>query len=152
MSASTTALDALQQDTWATATGTEDDLSLVFRFRQHMPLAVRQASDVPSLINVYWGYDGSESNGMPPSDHYDRQIAFEEAIVPLDEEDRLGFLMLVITGNSRKEWIFYANDVDAWLARFNELLSGHSVYPIEIETGDDPDWTAWRGVAACAQN
>ena len=60
--------------------------------------------------------------------------------------------MLVVTGNSRKEWIFYANDVSVWLERFNDLLASHPAYPIEIETDADPDWATWRGVAVCAQN
>jgi hypothetical protein len=60
--------------------------------------------------------------------------------------------MLVVTGNSRKEWIFYTNDISAWLDRLNQLLAGHHAYPIEIQTDTDPAWSTWRGVAACAQN
>ena len=146
------ATGALNQDIWATATGQEDQLPLVFRFRQHVPSAVRRTADFPALINVYWRYDGSKSNGMPPSGDNERQIAFEDAIAPIDGQDGFGYLMLVVTGNSRKEWIFYAGDVSTWLDRFNQLLAGHDPYPIEIQTDTNPDWSTWREVAACAQN
>ncbi|MBS0432407.1 MAG: DUF695 domain-containing protein [Proteobacteria bacterium] len=142
----------MNQDVWATATGKEDGLPLIFRFRMHMPLAVSRISDFPILINVYWSYDGSSNNGMPPPEDNERQIAFEDAITPLDGEEHLAYLMLVVTGNSRKEWIFYAQNFELWLARMNDLLSGHSLYPIQIETNDDPDWAAWRDIAICAQN
>ena len=144
--------DTLNQDIWATATGQENELPLVFRFRQHIPVAVSSSADFPTLINIYWRYDGTNNNGMPPYDDNEQQIKFEDAIAPLDEQDRLGYLMLVVTGNSRKEWIFYANDIPAWLERFNDLLAGHTVYPIEIETDSDPEWSTWREVAVCAQH
>jgi hypothetical protein len=144
--------DSLDQDIWATATGQENQLPLVFRFRQHLPVSVKRTGDFPTLVNVYWRFDGSNSNGMPPSVENEHQISFEDAIASIDGADGFGYLMLVVTGNSRKEWIFYANDISAWLDRFNQLLAGHKAYPIEIRTDADPDWSTWRGVAACAQN
>jgi Family of unknown function (DUF695) len=144
--------DSLSQDTWATATGREDDLPLIFRFRQHIPVAVHRSADFSTLINIYWRYDGTANNGMPPSEDNEHQIEFEDAMAPIDEQDGLGYLMLVVTGNSRKEWIFYTNDVSVWLDRFNEILVGHAVYPVEIETSTDPNWSTWKGVAVCAQH
>ena len=151
MSEASAAPDSLAQDIWATATGSEDGLPLIFRFRQHLPVAIRSSTDFPTLINVYWRYVGNDSNGMPSAEDNEQQILFEDAIDSIDEQDGLGYLMLVVTGNSRKEWIFYTNDVPAWLDRFNALLTGHAVYPIEIETSTDPDWSTWRDVAVCAQ-
>jgi hypothetical protein len=150
--ANDSASDSLTQDIWATATGKEGALPLIFRFRMHIPTSVISTTDFPVLINVYWRYDGSGNNGLPPLQENERQITFEDAITPLDEQEHLAYLMLVVTGNSRKEWIFYAREFEAWLARLNEVLHGHDVYPIEIETSHDPAWTTWRDVAKCAQN
>lgn len=144
--------DPLSQDVWATATGRDDDFPLIFRFRQHMPIAINATNGFPTLVNIYWRYDGSGNHGMPLPDDSEQQVQFEDAIASLDAQDGLGYLMLVVTGNSRKEWIFYCNDIPAWLDRFNDLLVGHPVYPIEIETSTDREWSTWREVAVCAQH
>ena len=80
MSGQSIASNTLSQDIWATATGKENELPLVFRFRQHMPVSVRRSSEFPTLINIYWRYDGGSNNGMPPSEDNEQQIEFEDAL------------------------------------------------------------------------
>lgn len=152
MSGKSSAPGPLSQDIWATATGGEKNLPIVFRFRQHMPVSINGLNDFPFLIHVRWRYDGTGNNGMPSRDDNRRQIELEDAIASLDEQDGLGYLMLVVTGNSRKEWIFYSSDIPAWLNRFNELLASHPRYPVEIETSTDQEWSTWKDVAVCAQH
>ena len=72
-------------------------------------------------------------------------IVFEDTLIPLDLEG-YSQLMLVITGNGSKEWIWYARDFDDWIGRLNAALSGHPVYPIDIEYQLDPEMVDTPGV------
>jgi hypothetical protein len=99
------------QDTWLTAQGSENDLPLIFRARQHKPKGI-DISCYPTLLNIYWPYDASIRNGMPPVDINEQQVKFENAIERIDDE-AIAHLMLVITGNGRKEWIYYIQNPDS---------------------------------------
>lgn len=56
--------------------------------------------------------------------------------------------MLVVTGNGRKEWIWYFSDLESWIDEFNNLLTNCPVYPIEIETNTDPEWSTYHNFIA----
>ena len=129
-----------QSDTWFTATGEKDGKVLIFRSR--IKANVRE-SDYPNLITIYWHYDTDDESGMPSIETNENQIVFEDALETLDSE-ALSFLMLVVTGNSRKEWYSYVSDVEIWMEKFNELLTTHSEYPIEIENSYEPNWDLYH--------
>ena len=131
-----------QEDTWFTATGEEDGKPLIFRSRIIATSEITE-SDYPNLITVYWYFETDDESGMPDEETNDGQIDFEDALETLDSEE-LSFLMLVVTGNGRKEWHWYASDVDAWMKKLNEQLANHPEYPIEIENSYEPDWSLYR--------
>jgi len=80
---------------------------------------------------------------MPDATVNEAQIGFEDAIEPLCTGSS-GFLMLVFTGNSRKEWLFYTPSPDMWTAKLTKLLARHPPYPLRIENWADADWTTWQ--------
>lgn len=129
-----------KEDIWFTATGEEDGKPLIFRSRIK---AKTQESDYPNLVTIYWYYETDDENGIPSVETNDAQIDFEDALETLDSE-AFGFLMLVVTGNGRKEWHWYASDVETWMNKFNELLTDHPEYPIEIENSFEPDWSLYH--------
>src|SRR5215510_10162424 len=139
--------DSLAKSLWQVATASEKGRPIIIRFRVHVPIGV-QTDNFPTLVKILWSYDGSVRNGLPGTEDRDRHVEFEEATRSLNENDKLGFLMLVVTGNSRKEWTHYVSNLDAWLACLSELVGSHDAYPIELGTMQDPAWTAWRDVAS----
>jgi hypothetical protein len=133
------------RDVWATATGEDGGLPVVFRYRQNRPFAMG-ATPYPSALRVLWEFDASVRNGMPSPDTNELQVVFEDALAPIGEGET-GFLMLVFTGNGRKEWLYYVTDPGVWLDRLNALLVGHQPYPLQIEDWPDDDWSTWQDFA-----
>lgn len=134
--------NALAENLYFTAQGEQGGQPVIYRSMQDVPEGARE-SDYPTLLNIYWGYDNSQNNGMPDSETNDKQIAFEDAISSLDSTG-ISHLMLVITGNGRKEWVWYVKDPKIWMSKFNQLLSSHQMYPIEIEIQKDPQWSTYH--------
>jgi len=133
----------LTDDVWFTATGEEDGKPLIFRGRQNVPAGVTE-SDYPTLLSIFWPYEAADESGMPDEETNDDQIDLEDALEVLDSPG-VSFQMLVVTGNGRKEWHWYVSDVEEWMTRVNELLAGHSAFPIEIVNYLEPDWAMYHG-------
>jgi hypothetical protein len=131
-----------QKDTWFTATGDEDGKPLIFRSRIK-EFSDTTESDYPYLITIRWYYETDDESGMPNEETNNAQIDLEDALEPLDSE-ALSVLMLVVIGNGRKEWHWYASDVEVWMSKFNELLANHPEYPIEIENSYEPNWSLYH--------
>lgn len=140
---------ALAENMYFTATGEQDGRPVIYRSMQFVPDGERE-SDYPSLINIYWPFDVKSNNGMPDRDSNNKQMEFEDALSSLDVSGT-SHLMLVITGNGRKEWIWYVKDIELWMEKLNSLLAGTEVYPIEIETSHDPEWAAYHHFLAAVK-
>lgn len=127
---------------WFTAQGEEDNKPLIFRGREHIPADVTE-SDYPFLLSIYWPYDAVNESGMPDEETEEAHVDFEDALNKLDSPN-LGFLMLIVTGNGRKEWHWYVVNDEVWMNRFNELLADYPVFPIQIEADNEPDWALYH--------
>jgi hypothetical protein len=133
----------MPEDIWFTANGEEDGKPLVFRSRQNVPSDVVE-SDYPTHVSVFWPYKSANESGMPDEETNDGQIILEDAFQPLVSSG-VSVLMLVVTGNGRKEWHWYVSDVAKWMEVLNESLVGHPEFPIEIESSHEPDWVLYHG-------
>ena len=117
----------------------ESGLPVIWAFADVPPLqSTREA--LPWLTVISWRYDDSSRNGMPPKPLNERMIALEDAIE--GAVVRSGFCEHAIsrTGNQLKELVYYINDRDTFLARFNDALRDHERYPIAITFYHDPEW------------
>jgi len=130
------------ENIYFTATGEQEGRPVIYRSMQSVPAGEKE-SDFPTLINIYWPFEKEENNGMPDQNTNEKQIAFEDAIASLDVNGT-SHLMLVVTGNGRKEWIWYVKDSNKWMNKLNELLTGHEVYPIQIEMEKDSEWSTYH--------
>lgn len=137
------------ENIYFTAQGEQDGKPVIYRSMVKVPEGQKEA-DYPTLINIYWPFEVDANNGMPDGQTNEDQITFEDALDQLDHHG-VSHLMLVVTGNGRKEWIWYVKDVEGWLGKFNELLSDHKVYPIEIEINQDPKWTTYHDFVSGVQ-
>lgn len=129
-----------KKDIYFTATGEIDGLPLIFR--SSLKTGVHEP-DYPYLVTVYWDYETDDKNGMPTEETNEAQVIFEDALEPLQAE-AFSHLMLVVTGNGQKEWNWYVSDVESWMEQFNELISDHPDYPLEIENSFEPDWASYH--------
>lgn len=105
----------------------------------------------PHRIGIIWPYEPI-SNGLASEDDNKLQNIFEDALDLLEDENK-GILSLVVFGAGRKEWHWYVKDIETWMGRFNEILSTHSQYPLQIEFADNDNWdyhngfTKWANIA-----
>ncbi|WP_372870861.1 DUF695 domain-containing protein [Shewanella sp.] len=138
--------EAVAENTYFTAQGEQDGKPVIYRSMEKVPEGQNE-SDYPTLINIYWPFEADENNGMPNAQTNHDQIAFEDTLDQLDQNG-VSHLMLVVTGNGRKEWVWYVKDVEGWMIKLNERLSGHKVYPIQIEINQDPEWATYHNFVA----
>lgn len=129
------------EDEWVIAQGTEQQLPVIYRFRAQVPRGVRTAQ-YPRLVNLYWRYEPGREEGMPGPEDYERMLALEDKLDGIEGRD-VGYLVLSITGNSRKEWIWQVRSDDLFISALNNQLVGEASFPIEIEANDDPEWNSY---------
>jgi hypothetical protein len=133
------------KDIYFTATGQEEGNALIFRSLKAVPAGVHEA-DLPNRLIILWRYE-TDLNGMPDADANSAQIAVEDALMPLDVNE-IGRQMLVVTGNNRKEWLWYVKDFDSWIAQLNQRLTRSPAYPIDISHSHEPQWSSYKDFIA----
>jgi hypothetical protein len=116
----------------------EDGIPVIFRLVAELPDETTR-NLLPWLTVIAWRYDGSSRNGMPPNDTNQKMIRLEDAIESLV---RPGFMRHAYsrTGNGLKEFAYYINDRDTFIAAFNTALQSHERYPLDINFYSDPEW------------
>ena len=130
---------------WTLARGKAGGNDTIVRALARVPLADRRR-DRPVLVSITWAYDGEATGGMPSRALYDRIEGFEVRLfAALDAED-FATEAAAITGNGARQWRFYTADAEEFIARFTAALTGETVYPIELEAVDDPEWQGLRDV------
>ncbi|EMW0566142.1 TPA: DUF695 domain-containing protein [Vibrio parahaemolyticus] len=134
--------EAVAQNMYFTAQGEQNGNPVIYRSMENVPVGQNE-SDFPTLVSIYWPFKLEANNGMPDQQTNEDQVSFEDALETLDKND-VSHLMLVVTGNGRKEWLWYVKDAESWMAKLNELLIGHKVYPIEISLSLEPSWSTYH--------
>ena len=129
-------------DPWTIAEGNEDGLPVLYRLRGCVPDGI-SISKYPYLLSILWHYETKEESGMPSKDTNEQQLAFDDALDEMDNTGQ-GTLMLVVTGNGRREWIWYVSNPQDWLASLHTCLVGHPVYPLDIQQSEDSEWNTWK--------
>jgi hypothetical protein len=128
----------IENDQWAVAEGTHNDLPLMIRFRDKFVQGVN-ISNHPQLIQIFWEYSEHES-GMPSTEDSQSMEVFENRLVEALEGDLTGVLSAVITTNGVREWVYYCKSTDSFAKKLHNMPQESEPYPIGIEAGNDPDW------------
>jgi hypothetical protein len=139
------------EDEWAVATGEEDGRMLICRFRQAVPDGIA-VGDFPELVTIRWRHGDTGNNGLPEGEVTEKMNGVEERLDSL-EGVRTGFLMMVYTGNQRKEWCWYTREVDPFVEAVYATLprGAANEMPLEFEHTHDPRWQAWRDVVVSVE-
>lgn len=127
---------------WVLAESEHEGRTYIYRFRQSIPHGI-EPTDFPHVVTIQWPYDGSEYNGMPKPEVQQPMMRFEEAVSSI-EGPRIGFVLIVVTGDNRKEWTWHVRDTDTFMSELNCVLASHETYPIEIYYGRDDNWDEFR--------
>src|SRR2546430_8858362 len=132
-----------RDDRWAVAQAEEDGLPLLFRYRQNLP--VKNTEQFPYLISILWLYDGKRQRGMPDDETLAQMDRVEDALDTIDQSGD-AFLMVAVTGNNRREWIWYTDDKERYMALVNKALPRQQKFPLDFATSEDPSWQTYRSI------
>jgi hypothetical protein len=113
------------------------------KVRSDLP-ADAQPAKYPNAIEMHWKYP-PDDKGLPSAKVLTQVAKLEAAIDPI-QGDRVGYLMMIVTGNGERTWLWYVADPKAFGAALNRLLPGHP-FPITLNAaGKEPDWTTYRAM------
>ncbi|WP_369990802.1 DUF695 domain-containing protein [Pseudomonas xanthosomatis] len=128
------------ESTWSVGTSTVQGRRVVYKYIDSVPPASTR-QQLPWLTIVSWKYDGDKNDGMPPPKTNQAMIALEDALETLSDHQKACLEVYTGTGNNLKEFAFYIADREAFMVDFNNALSGHPAYPIEINFYEDREWS-----------
>jgi hypothetical protein len=134
------------EERWLLAKSEEANLPMIYRIRQETPPGIR-LQEFPFLVNIHWHYENVLHNGFPPEDVLLRMNELEEHLDQI-EADKIGFMVISVTGNCRKEWVWYAADKRIFVEKLNSVLEGLAPFPIGLATAEDPAWESYKSLLA----
>jgi hypothetical protein len=126
-----------------------EDNAFIVRIRGAKPPGISPV-DYPTLMNLCWFTEETSENGMPTPECLDTMLEMEELLHELEGES-IGFMMFSVTGNGRKEWLWYVKDQDAFIEGLNRCLAGHEEFPIEIESAPAGNWDTYEDIIASVE-
>jgi hypothetical protein len=137
----TASMVAAAQDGWFTAVADDGGMPVIARVREKIPEGVTPA-DYPALVGVVWEYFPS-GNGLPSQNLTAHMTTFEDLLTGEFESTKDAILMVVVTGNGRREWQWYSRKPDAFLQRIKALAKDPQ-FPVVAGQQADPSWSGYR--------
>ena len=116
---------------WAMSVGQENGETVVLRTRSRPPTGM-DPNAYPHAVELIWRFDGAATAGMPTPEVH--QLLMDcEGLLQILEGSAIGMLGLSITGNGRREWVWYVSDPDVFAREVEELLSAsRRSFPLEV--------------------
>lgn len=131
------------QAVWSTAVATRpsDGHRLIYRYREEFAKSFRRSA-YPDRVTIAWTY--SSANGMPSKAERESMDRMEDLLAPYVEKASLSMLVLVMTGEGLREWVYYSKSQNEFMAKINEVLRGLPQFPVEIDLWKDPEWKRYE--------
>jgi len=131
---------ASAKETWSVAEAKIQGKPVVYKFMNDLPDQKLRAR-MSWLTVISWKYDGSTNNGMPPKNINESMILLEDGLETIKGREHIYFDVYSATGNNLKEFVFYIAAREIFMDSFNEALSSHEAYPLEINFYEDKEWS-----------
>jgi hypothetical protein len=129
-------------DKWTVAQGEKNGRPLLIRYRNERPQGVEQSA-FPFLLSATWTYQPNEF-GLPSAEEMETMDKFEDALVSGLEGSRTAHLMVVLTGNGERDWLWYTRGEKQAMSQVNQSLKGHARYPgVQFSVQSDQAWQAY---------
>jgi hypothetical protein len=127
---------------WTVAQAEKNGLPMLIRFRSERPQGVQSAS-YPFLISATWSYSQANPAGMPSSEELESMSRFEDALEAALETSQSAYLMVILTSNGDRDWLWYSRSEEETMRLVNQALKGHTKYPVQFAIQKDPGWKAY---------
>ena len=120
------------------ATFETDAGDLIVRARNSLPSADARAK-YQHLISIRWPYEPAPGCNVPTAATEEMMDELAEALDVLANAEGSAEAAS-ITGLGVREWRFYTDDTEHFMAEFNRALADRDPFPIELEAFVDPEW------------
>ena len=87
-------------------------------------------------------------DGLATPEELNKQQVFENRLCDAVHRDRHSILVLALTSNGEKEFVFHTCDVDGFMQRLTNMPQDSERYPITIQRNDDPDWEYVKSITS----
>lgn len=122
---------------WFVGTADSNEGQLLIRARAKLPASDVRAAN-PNLIIIKWAYDGAVSD----DETYEAIQHFEDVLFTAIGQGDWAVEAASLTSKDSKEWRIFTGDVEFFVEQFNEALLGQPVYPLDLQSFEDPEWSA----------
>lgn len=91
-------------------------------------------------VNLNWTMTHPDDRGFATDVELERLHPFEDRLVEAVETDEHSILVLVVTDNGSREFIFYTRSPQELVGRLTATPQEEERYPLEIQAFEDPRW------------
>lgn len=127
---------------WSVAEAQKNGKPLIVRYRSRRPEGVAPAG-YPFLLSATWSYQPATLAGLPSEQDVELMSRFEDALESALESSGSAHLMVVLTGNGDRDWLWYSRGEEDSMRQVNRALKGHKPYPVQFSVQRDPRWRAY---------
>jgi uncharacterized protein DUF695 len=132
---------SLADDQWSVAQLEKNGKPLLVRYRNERPQGVETAA-FPFLLSATWAYQSNEF-ALPSADEMELMDKFEDALASALETSQTAHLMVILTGNGERDWLWYTTGEAEAMQQVNQALKGHKPYPVQFSVQKDRGWKAY---------
>lgn len=129
-------------DKWAAAQGEEEEKPSFLLYRPNLLPFVSDGRYI-KMMTLVWNYNVTNDSMLPNEFQIEEMKLVEERLANDLESDVQAVLAFSITGNGRKEWVWYSTDIEETRSRVKEALAAFNELPIEMSDEHDPKWIAY---------
>lgn len=128
-------------DQWTVAQGQKNGRPLLIRYRSQRPQGVDTAA-FPFLLSATWSYQPNDY-GLPSAEEMELMDNFEDVLASALEGSQTAHLLVVLTNNGERDWLWYTCGEQEVMSQVNKALKGHRCYPVQFSVQKDRTWRAY---------
>ena len=132
---------SLTDEQWSVIQSEKNGKPLLIRYRSERPRDVETAA-FPFLLSATWTYQANEA-GLPAPEELELMGKFEDALESALDASQTAHLMVILTGNGERDWLWYTCGEAEAMRQVNQALKGHKPYPVEFSVQQDRRWRAY---------
>lgn len=127
---------------WSAPTEGESGRTVIVTGRDYMDEIIAKGKFI-YRITIGWNYNALPS-GMPEDADAELMEKATDALMAEFKRDKIAYLTGIYTGDGRRDWIFYTQNLNIFNKVLNRALEPLDQMPLIIEAEEDRDWEEYR--------
>src|SRR4026209_848425 len=104
-------------DPWSVAQHEKNGKPFVVSYRTERPQGIQTAA-FPFLLSATWTYQPDEF-GLAAAEGMERMDKIEDALASALETSQTAYLMVILTGNGERDWLWYTTGEEVAMRQVN---------------------------------